>query len=80
MNIDLATSVSLYERLHSFVSSIHTEEASTAYEDKAKLMVEYSGYRAEHEQARKWKQLFNEVDSEVELSTRDSELQHFFPS
>jgi len=38
--IDLAICVSLYERLHSFVSSIRTEEAFTAYEDKAELMVE----------------------------------------
>jgi len=38
--IDLATCASLYESLHSFVSSIRTEEAFTAYEDKPELMVE----------------------------------------
>ena len=37
VNIDLATCVSLDESLHSFISSIRTEEAFTSYEDKAKL-------------------------------------------
>lgn len=72
VNIDLATCVSLYESLHSFISSIRTEEAFTSYEDKAKLMVEDSTYRAEHARARKTKRLFNEMDSEVQLSPRDS--------
>ena len=81
--IDLAICVSLYERLHSFVSSIRTEEAFTAYEDKAELMVEDSSCRAEHERARERKRLFNEVDSEVglELSRRERlrNSKHFFP-
>jgi hypothetical protein len=66
VNIDLATCVSLYESLHSFISSIRTEEAYTSYEDKAKLLVEDSNYRAEHARARKTK-----VDSEVQLSPRE---------
>ena len=71
--IDLATCVSLHERLHSFVSFIRTEEAFTAYEDNAKLMVEDSSCRAEHERARERKRLFNEMYSEVslELSRRE---------
>ena len=42
VNIDHANCVSLYESLHSFITSIRTEEAFTSYEDKAKLMVEDS--------------------------------------
>ena len=71
VNIDLGTCVSLYESLHAFVTSIRTAEAFTSYEDKAKLMVEDSSYREEHGRARKKKRLFNEVDSEVELSPRE---------
>lgn len=71
VNIDLATCVSLYESLHSFISSIRTEEAYLSYEDKAKLLVEDSSYRAEHARARKRRRLFNEVDSEVQLSPRE---------
>jgi len=54
---DLATCASLHESLRSFVSSIRTEEAFTAYEDKAKLMMELtmedSSCHAEHERARR---------------------------
>ena len=59
LNIDLATCVSLYESLQSFISSIRTEEAFTSYEDKTKLMVEGSSYCAEHARATKKKRLFN---------------------
>jgi len=81
VNTDLATWVSLYESLHSFVSSIRTQEASTAYGDKAKLMAEDSSYHAEHERAKKRKRLFNEVDSEVELfpSERSFRASTFLP-
>ena len=71
--IDLATCASICKRLHSFVSSISTEEAFNAYEDKAKLTMEDSSCRTEHERARERKRLFNEMYSEVglELSPRE---------
>ena len=52
-NFALADCVSLYESLHSFISSIRTEVAFTSFEDKAKLVVEDSSYHAEHARARK---------------------------
>ncbi|CAM1319945.1 Uncharacterised protein r2_g2830 [Pycnogonum litorale] len=71
VNIDLGTCVSLYESLQYFVKSIRTEEAFYSYEERAKFMMEGSSYRADHQRTRKRKRLFDEVDSEVELTPRE---------
>ncbi|CAM1329396.1 Uncharacterised protein r2_g3859 [Pycnogonum litorale] len=71
VNIDLGTCVSLYESLQYFVKSIRTEEAFYSHEEKAKFMMEGLSYRADNQRARKRKRLFDEVDSEVELTPRE---------